>query len=99
LPKFKKPKSLPKLILLTVSEAVVKLVFSPIIVLWRVAEERYCNVPKPSNVDWRLVLRKAELTNVAALDKYPNVANPVTVERRVESKTGEEMRVVVPADK
>jgi hypothetical protein len=34
-----------------------------------------------------------------AVDMYPEVPNPLTVDWRVESKTGEEIRVVVPADK
>ena len=81
LPKFKKPKSLPKLILLTVREAVVKLVLSPIIVLWRDGEERYPTVPSPLVVDWRVKSKKGdEISTVVPADKYPKVPNPLTVD-------------------
>jgi hypothetical protein len=56
--------------------------------------ETYPNVPNPTIVEVKFVpvIVPPELI-------YPMVPRPLTVDCKVESKTGDEIRVVVPADK
>ena len=63
----------------------------PIPVLARAAEDIYPRVPNPCVVLIKELMSKGVLTKFEALERYPEVANPATVERRVEANCVEEM--------